>query len=380
MIEKKIKLLSILPSLGKGGAEVQVVSLVNALDARYFDKYLITFESNKSLLPLIDHSSVKHSLYSRERNNIFYVAMKVAKFIKKNQIDLIHCSLQVALLVGWLSRLLTLKKPILVVTLHTTLHRGWRDELYEKLIYQWLLRCCDCVIFVCHNQFTHWKNKYPFLIDRSAVIYNGININHFSPDSFADRKASIREELGLKETDIVVCNIAAFRPEKGQSILLDAFRKVIKQIPDAVLLLVGGGIARNKIETQANEYGFGDRVKFIGIKDDVRPILAVSSLSVQASTAVETFSLAMLESLSMEIPMVATNIGGTSEAIKNYETGILVEPNNVDVLAESIIYFLELISHDVSIKQNCRKLVRENFSEHKMVSRYHNEFSRLMRS
>ena len=374
--DKKVKLLAIVPSLGKGGAEVQVVNMMNQLVVDEFEKYLVSFENSRDLSSDIDYGSVKYIHFPRADNNIFYVAKKIARLIDEKKIDIIHCSLQIALLVGWLSRLMAERKPLLLVTLHTTLHRSWKDRFFELLIYQWQLRACDFIICVCQAQLIHWMHKFPFIKDKSEVIYNGVEPKHFDPNIFQNKINIIRKELGINENEVVLSNIAAFRPEKGHLVLLESFKRVLHEIPNALLLFVGDGATRKEIEKRAVLYNIADRVRFLGVLKDVRPVLSISAINIQASTAVETFSIAMLESLSMGVPMVATNIGGTSEAIIPEKTGILVKPGDVDDLTSSILLALKNTNSQF-VGENLRGFVMQNFSQKVMVEKYSNVF-RLM--
>lgn len=371
--ERRTNFLCLLPSLGRGGAETQVVDLINGLNNSIFDKHLVVFESNLSLARKIDKNINFHHI-SRSQYGLLTVAIKIAALIDEKKIDVIHCSLQVALLVGWLAKFFSKKKPRLVVTLHTTINRNLKNEIIDKLVYQWLLRSCESIIFVCNNQLEFLSRKYSFIKNKSAVIYNGIDSSYFDPQLFVDSRAVVRRQMGLNETDIVLCNIAGFRPEKGQSILVSAFVEVLVRIPTAVLLFVGGGATKSEIEKKVKELGLEARVKFLGVLDDVRPVLSIATLSVQASTAVETFSIAMLESLSMGVPMVATNIGGTSEAIIQGISGELVESGDVGSLARSIIKIAENRNGENFSSKLCRNLVIERFSKAHMVFCYEKHF------
>ena len=113
--------------------------------------------------------------------------------------------------------------------------------------------------------------------------------------------------------------------------------------------------------------GLSDRVFFLGNLSDVRPLLSTSNITVLASTAVETFSIAMLESMAMKVPMLASDIGGLSAAIRPGKTGYLTEPGNISELAAS----LEKMSGDpqavVDMGERARKLVEGEFSTQAMA-------------
>jgi glycosyltransferase involved in cell wall biosynthesis len=78
-------------------------------------------------------------------------------------------------------------------------------------------------------------------------------------------------------------------------------------------------------------------VQFLGLVADVWPVLAAADVSVLASTAVETFSIAMLESMAAALPMVASRIGGMEEAVTNGETGLLLPPGDTAALRDALV-------------------------------------------
>jgi len=136
---------------------------------------------------------------------------------------------------------------------------------------------------------------------------------------------------------------------------------------DIYLLLAGDGVTKTLIEKQVKENQLANRVKFLGELADVRPVLAATDVTVLASTAVETFSMAMLESMAMEVPMVATDIGGLSEAIIPGETGDLVSPKDIDALVKALSYYVSNRDYAASIGAKARSLVIEKFSKKSMV-------------
>ena len=120
--------------------------------------------------------------------------------------------------------------------------------------------------------------------------------------------------------------------------------------------------------------GMSDRVHFLGNLSDVRPVLAVSEFSVISSIAVETFSFAMLESMSMGTPVLSSRIGGAEEAVESGSTGILVAPGSV---GELTVAMKELLDDPVRTREfgrKGRKIVEDKFNYDNMV----NETSTLL--
>ena len=169
--------------------------------------------------------------------------------------------------------------------------------------------------------------------------------------------------------------IAAFRPEKGHDILIDAFEPLAGM---ALLMLAGEGELRSTAEQLVRQKGIGERVRFLGNLPDVRPLLAVTDATVLASTAVETFSLAMLESMAMGVPMIAPRIGGLQEAIVDGETGLLFQVGDRSGLERNMRNLLESRHKTQSMGLAARAKVKQLFTIESMVAETENVYSRVL--
>ena len=361
----KIKVLFIVPSLRRAGAETQVVDLLNSLDNNKFDKYLITFLKNTEQYYRVNNDKIKFYNKSRRHKLDFSIVKTIVNTIENEKINIVHCTLLISLLIGWLSIKLSRKNPRLIAAIHTTINRTVKDDIFEKVIFQWLLRGCHHIIFVCKKQAEHWKSKYPFLSSKSSVIYNGIDASKFNPLKFNSKGHELRKTLSIPNDAIVICCIAGFRKEKGHDILIEAFSRIKNN--NVYLLLAGDGVRRVYIEHLAKKKGLGNRVKFLGNISDVRSVLAASNISVLSSTAVETFSISMLESLSMGVPVVASDIGGLSEAIIPGKTGELVNSGDPDMLFRTLQKKIDNPSICSVMGQYCRELIIQKFTIEKMT-------------
>jgi len=337
MKKSRIRAVFVVPSLARAGAETQVVNLVNGLDAGGFEKHLFVFERDLDQLDRVDCSEV--TIHHHVRRHKFDVgpARQLAKLIDERAINIVHCSLQISLFIAWMAIRLAKRKPRLVLALHTTVNRTRREDYFDIFLYQWLMRSCSRVICVCQTQEIHWQAKFRFLKGRTTVVYNGVDTNWFDPRKAGDDGQRLRERFNIGVTDFVACMVAGFRPEKGHRYLLRAFARVVGKYPQSYLVLAGDGSLRGEMELVARAYGIQRNVIFLGSVPDVRAVLAAADISVIASTSVETFSIAMLESLAMRLPMVASDVGGTGEAVKSGVTGYLVPVGDDIALARSIL-------------------------------------------
>ncbi len=362
--------LFIIPSLQRGGAETQAIELVDGLDPARVEKHVVVLDREIDQIARIGQSGAAFHHYKRSSRFDLSVVRRIARLIDQQDIGVVHCTLQIALFYGWLAIRLAKSRPRLLAAIHTTVNVSYREELFDRLLYRYLLRSCERVIFVCRTQAAHWEKKYGECKGKSAVIYNGVDPDYFNPETFKGQGIELRRRLSIPYGARVIACIAGFRREKGHHHLIQAFSALDGK---AHLILAGDGIVRKDIEHMVNSMGLSERVHFLGTVSDVRPVLAATDLSVLASTAVETFSMAMLESMAMEVPVVATAIGGLAEAIENGETGYIVEVGDVRSLTEAMRVGAEVVGRAREMGKKARRRVQEEFTRKLMVDKTESE-------
>jgi glycosyltransferase involved in cell wall biosynthesis len=346
-----------------------VVDLVNSIDPRFAQKYLFTFEKDMSQLGRVEQAHVQ--VHNVPRRSKFDLSMctYIAHLIDSEQIDLIHCTMQFSLLMGWVARRRAKRKPPLVCAIHITRNKDMKTELQDRLLYHWLLLACDKLIFVCETQRMHCISKFSGLADKAEVVHNGVDLDYFNAQAFNIERTSFRKRHRIADDAVVFCCIAGFRSEKGHLILLQSFAKVLAAFPNACMVLAGDGPTRQAAHDYADRHGIAKHVVFTGNVSDVRPILAASDIKVLASTSVETFSVAMLEAMAMGLPVISTAIGGAAEAVIDGQTGLLVPIADSDALAAAMT---RAISDRRTMQiwgESARRMVATRFNKTGMVGK-----------
>jgi glycosyltransferase involved in cell wall biosynthesis len=354
----------VVPDLRRAGAESQTVDLVNGLDPDRFAKTLFTFGHRRDQADRIETGHVRHVSARRAFRLDARPVLRLARRLRRDRTAVLHCTLQISTFFGWLARGLSGRRPPLVASIHTTLNRSAREEAFDRLLYRRVLGACDRVIFVCRGQRDHWVRKYPVLERGAEVVHNGVDPEWYDPAPFAAAGASLRESLSIPGDAPVAACVAGFRPEKGHHLLVSAFAGLPGR---PYLLLAGDGETRSDVAAQAAAAGLADRVRFLGAVSDVRPTLAAADLTVLASTAVETFSMAMLESMSMATPVVGTRLGGFAEAVVDGETGAAVPPGNAAALRRALADLLADPEEIRRMGRAGRRRVRERFTRDRMI-------------
>ncbi len=370
--------LFLLNSLSVGGAEMQVVSLINRMDEARFKVSLACIKEGDSLLKKIERPAGLAGLDCLGVKSGFEwtAARKLSALIDDHRIDVLICTNMYALLYGWLARQLCRRKGHvrLVEVFHTTI-AGSRKERWSMLLYKQLLYGIDLLVYVCQGQAAHWRHQ-GLRSQKEQIIYNGVDTRHFS-DVWSDNdKAALRRQHGLQASDYVVGLCAVMRPEKAHGDLLVALRRLKHEGINIKCLLIGDGPERARIDAQIEALDLTDSVRITGMVQDVRPLIAACDVMVLASHAVETFSIAALESMSLGKPMVMTDIGGAPEQVTQGNNGLLFPAGDTQALAQCLRQLTDA-SQRHQMGANAAMRVRRDFDVDRMVCRYENALDTL---
>jgi len=166
-------------------------------------------------------------------------------------------------------------------------------------------------------------------------------------------------------------------PEKGFQYLIRAFQKVDRK---AQLLIVGDGPFLDELKTLATRLGQSERIFFPGwlAKDHLADLYRKCSIVVLPSVAPETFGMVGIEAMAHGKPVVAFDVGGISEWLKNGETGFLVPPRDIAKLGEVITFLLDRPDLAQEMGMKGRKYVSERFLAHHHVDRLISVFERAI--
>jgi glycosyltransferase involved in cell wall biosynthesis len=199
----------------------------------------------------------------------------------------------------------------------------------------------------------------------SKVILNAIDLEKFHPDAAV--RIETREDLDLSRADQVIAIVGQITPRKGQSQLLEAFALVLKQIPQAILLVVGAPLFNrdeeylDRLTQTAAALGITKRVRFLGSRSDVASITRATDLLVVNSLA-EPFGLVVLEGMASGTPVLATAVDGIPEIINHAQDGWLVPAASQDALVSGIVNLFTQPTLRARLATRGLARVRESFT------------------
>lgn len=189
--------------------------------------------------------------------------------------------------------------------------------------------------------------------EKINLIPNGIDVDRFKGEPTAD----VYRWLDLPPSSRIILTVGNYRPIKGHNVIVNAMTQILKLCPQAKLVIVGRDT--EKVAPFVQENALKDHVRIVGSiqppysakkneatsVDWLAEIYKEASIYVSAGIAegAEGLSLAMLDAMAAGLPIVATRISGNNDVIHNGDTGLLVTPNNPDMLAKAILRFLQSV-------------------------------------
>jgi L-malate glycosyltransferase len=171
--------------------------------------------------------------------------------------------------------------------------------------------------------------------DRAVTVHEGIDVDRV----VAVDPLNVREEYWFPPHSLIVGNIAALVPHKGQKYLIDAAAIVVRELPEARFLVLGEGELRAMLEQQIKHLHLAQHVVLAGFRADVLAVLKGLDLFVMSSVT-EGLGTSLLDAMAASRPVVATTAGGIPEVVVNGETGLLVPPRDAPSLAAAILGLL----------------------------------------
>jgi glycosyltransferase involved in cell wall biosynthesis len=276
----------------------------------------------------------------RHQPRVVAAELRLARFIRSFQPDVIHAHLLKAILCCRLAASFY-PKALRVAQLPGAVHLHSRPF---RLLDRWTLSRDDLIIGSCQAIANHYRAMGARSV---AVSYYGFDVHHLDPLTSG---SAFRYEFGLADDVPTVGMLAHMYPSqlrafqtigvKGHEVFLEAAAVLLKRMPDIQIFVIGdefpvAGDYRRKLEARAVELGIARNVHFTGHRSDVACVLA--GLDVVVGPSIEESACgAMVEALLMQRSVVASNVGGLPDTVQHGVSGLLVPPRDPAALADAI--------------------------------------------
>lgn len=360
-----MKVFHVTNAVGWSGGMEQISVLVEALKKQNHENVIVC-PPDSGLTEKFHNSGITVEPLPMFQDYDLISAWKLRRLVQRYSPGIVHAHHAIAHAVALLA-LTGTKKPALVVSRRVSFPP--RKNPFSR----WKYRSSRIDRYVVVSESVK-QTLVQGGVDASKihVIYSAVNLKKFSPRKPDER---LKADLHIPSDYAVVGKLANFSLWKGQHIFLAAAKKCLEKNPKIIFVLVGKGT--ETLTGQVKELGIADSIRLLGFRKDVPEILSILDVSVNCAVEGEGLSGAMRESLSMEIPVVASDVAGNREIVKDGETGFLVPRNDPDSLAQKILHALQNRPQAKTLAQKGRRWVMENASLEKMTENFLNLYGGL---
>jgi L-malate glycosyltransferase len=367
-ITKVIRLTHLIAGLEIGGAENGVVNVVNRLDERLFKISVYVFKTGFAFESRLRKDVQLVHVPKREGNDPMAV-LRLALLLRRDRPHIVHTHNWSTLVEGMLAAKIA-RVPIIVHSEHGTVRKEWLPQIYAQRI-SW--RCADRVLAVSESLKQHLVREIGFPAQRIISIQNGVDTDRFQPNG---ERMALREGLGWPARGFIIGSVGRLVPVKNYATLLRAAARVASRVPQLTLALVGDGPLDGELKTLAEQLGIADRVSFLGYRDDVPNLLNAMDIFVLPSLR-EGMPNAVLEAMACGLPVIASEVGGASEIVRDRENGLLVCPTDVEQLSQHLYQLALSPERCRAMGIAGRRCIEREFKMEHMVNKYTNLYLAL---
>ncbi|HFE49042.1 MAG TPA: glycosyltransferase, exosortase A system-associated [Chromatiaceae bacterium] len=263
---------------------------------------------------------------------------------------------------------------------HGTIREGDLRYRVTRALETSVFRRADAVTVICEGLRKDIAGR-GIPADKITVIPNAVNAEKFSAEH--PRDEALAESLGLKDKRVIGF-IGSFYAYEGLNLLVDALPEILSQTPDCRLLLVGGGPREEQLKAQCQRLGLTDKVIFTGRvpHDEVKRYYGLVDLFVYPRISMRLTDLVTplkpLEAMAQRKLVLASDVGGHHELIRDGENGFLFQADSADDLAKRANALFAAPESWAAILDNALRYVHEERTWNNSVSRYPPIYERLL--
>ncbi|MDA9620922.1 glycosyltransferase [Pelagibacteraceae bacterium] len=361
-------LVQIVPSLDSGGVERGTIDVANFLAEKKIQNFIIT-TGGKMITELDDNFTHVHKLPVASKNFFAYpfIGRKINKFIKANNIDIVHVRSRGP---AWMINLMT-KNNIKTIA---TFHNVYGGNSYLKKMYNKGLSKMDHLVAISDYVKEVIVNKYNLQPNNISVINRGVDTEYFNQPIDVGIRDNILKTHQIDTGKKIILFPARITSWKGQLEFID----VIKKIDTLNILLLFAGDTKNEsyaklVQNKIEQNNLESVCKILGSvnQDEMRSLYQIADLSVSFPLRAEGFGRTVSESLYSKTPLLAFDYGGVKNQLSNLSEIFKVKPWDYQALPAKIDKLLSLSEDQKKeVLEGVQSVIERNFSKINMVNQY----------
>ena len=339
--------------MGIGGVETGVRDMSSYLTGKNIENYVLTQKSNNKLnnkninIHYLDNLNFKNILHQRR------IKKHIRELIDKYQINLIHISSRAPafFLANWIK-----KQNIILIT---SLHNTYSHKNFLKKHYISFLLKGDRVLANSHFVSNHFHKNFSVKNKKIEIIPRGIDTDYFNSKEINNHEA--REYLNILHPS----RISSW---KGHDVFISYIKRIAHDAKYNFKITIISNHNNNyekSLDRSIKNLKISHHVNFVKPTTNVKDLYMDADLVVNSSIRPEGFGRTICEALSMKIPVIAPNSGGTKEQLEKFDSKLLYEINNFESFKRALYYAL---NHRVNISNTSRNFVLNNYSKNAMCS------------
>lgn len=377
---KKVKVLHLITRLVVGGSQDNTLLTIAGHDRTRFSVHLASNPEgtwhDRAVQAADTFHPMPHLINPIDPAEDLKALIQLVKLLRQERFDIVHTHSSKAGILGRLAARIV-GVPAVFHTIHGFPFHDfmptWKRQVYINLERS-VRSCTDFFISVCELNRQEALNLGLLSLENSQTVYSGIDFAKL------DRPSNLletRQQLEIPDGWNTIVMVGRLDQQKAPYYLIDAFSRVLKQYPHTLLLLVGEGELEAQLRHQAIELGIENFIRFLGSREDVPEILKVADIFALSSLW-EGLGRAMTEAMLLGKPVVVPNIYGIPETVHQNDTGLLFPAEDVEQLAEHLIYLLQYPQERDRLGRNAQTLTRKLFDANIMVHNIEKIYHRVL--
>ncbi len=349
-----------------GGMERGLLNLINYGDRERFRHVILCLTDAGEYATMLTAPDCEVVEFRKKPGNDWRLPWRIAEAARRHRVDILHAR-------GWPALVETALGARLAGVSRTvyTFHGKTIDDLKGlSLKRRWMqkamIRFYRKVVTLNRQMRSDLAAECSMAESRIGVINNGVDVEMFRPR--CDRTA-LRKKFDLPSDRLIIGNVARLDPVKNHEVILRALRRVHDQQLDAFFLLVGDGPHRPVLEREIHRLGLDSHVRLYGHSKSIPELLNCMDIYVQSSLY-EGFSNTVLEAMACGVAVIATDVGGTRDIIRECISGYFFQPRSDEGLASLILRLAQENSARLLLAERACADARQRFPINLMVERY----------
>lgn len=370
----KRNVLHVIYSFTTGGAEEVIVNYARAYDKSNYNFYVCIITDGDHMIDKLKKTGVTVFVLKKTKRMDLKTLKEIRSIIKTNKIDILHMHNPPAQNYALIPSLFSSIK-IRLRTEHNIFYKNRVMKFYGLVNY--FLTIFQDVVIACSKKVHDSQiNDYKLPKSKVTTIENGIDGSVFETTVSDDY---LEKEFAIKRKKYLSITVGNLIEQKGHAFLIEAAEKIVKERQDILFLIVGDGKLREKLAAMIKEKGLEEYVCLTGKRPDIPELLSMSDIFLLSSLW-EGLPIVLLEAMAAKTAIIATDVGGNAEVVKDGQTGMLIPATNAPIMAEKVLQLIDNIELKNQLSENAYHLFLEKYSVSTMMQKTEDLYTTLIKS